>query len=143
MQKELKRLYAVLLTPAVLGFAGFFAADALGGPAAFRVAAPAAAGPVIFILSAISAVAAPILIRTLFAHRMQGRRQVTPAELLVFERTLIATALVTPYLSLAAGILALPRFYLTGSFLLALYAVYYYYPSKKRMGFDRRIFKVG
>jgi len=43
---------------------------------------------------------------------------------------------------LVAYLLEFPRFYLAGTVLMALYAVYYYYPSKKRIQFERKIFRV-
>ena len=51
-------------------------------------------------------------------------------------------ALVTPYLTLAGYWLALPKFYLSGAVLMTLYAGYYFYPSRRRLEFDRRIFRV-
>jgi hypothetical protein len=48
----------------------------------------------------------------------------------------------TPYVALIAQILQLPRFHLGGTIIMALYAVYYYYPSKRRIEFERRVFRV-
>jgi hypothetical protein len=48
----------------------------------------------------------------------------------------------TPYVALIAQILQLPRFHLAGTIVMALYAVYYYYPSMRRIEFDRRVFRV-
>jgi hypothetical protein len=50
-------------------------------------------------------------------------------------------ALVTPYLAAIAYFLQLPRFYLAATLLMALYAIYYYYPSLKRITFDEKIFR--
>jgi hypothetical protein len=50
--------------------------------------------------------------------------------------------MITPYLALPACLFELPKFHFTGTVLMALYAAYYYYPSKKRVDFDRRIFRV-
>jgi hypothetical protein len=44
--------------------------------------------------------------------------------------------------SLIAQILQLPRFHLAATIIMALYAVYYYYPSKRKLKFERRIFRV-
>jgi len=61
---------------------------------------------------------------------------------LKFERNLLYIAMTTPYVGLIAQILQLPRFHLAGTIIMGLYAVYYYYPSKKRLDFERRIFRV-
>jgi len=97
--------------------------------------------PIIFVLTAISALAGPILYRSLFAHSQRNLNEVPYAKLFKFERKLTVMALITPYLALAAYTLQFPRFYLTATLLLALYAVYYYYPSQRRISFDEKIFR--
>ena len=88
------------------------------------------------------AVALPIFFRTLFAHKIRHQKSTSEAELIKFERNFLYIALVAPYLMLVAYLLEFPRFYLAGTVLMALYAVYYYYPSKKRIQFERKIFRV-
>jgi len=61
---------------------------------------------------------------------------------LKFERNLLYIAMLTPYIGLIAQILQLPRFHLAGTIVMTLYAVYYYYPSMRRLEFDRRVFRV-
>jgi Trk-type K+ transport system membrane component len=98
--------------------------------------------PSIFILSVISAIAFPVFYRALFAHKKRRFINVPGRELLQFERTLIYVVMTTPYLALIAYVLELPRFYTTGAILMAFYAVYYFFPSNRRMAFERRIFRV-
>ena len=81
-----------------------------------------------------------IFMRALFAHKMRDRKTIGETELIRFERYLIATAMVTPYLSLTAYFLELPGFYFSGSFIAALYGVYYYFPSAKRIDLKKRYF---
>lgn len=97
--------------------------------------------PIIFILTAISALAGPILYRSYFAHSHRDLHEVPYAELFKFERKLTAMALITPYLALVAYSLQFPRFYLAATLLMAFYAVYYYFPSQKRISFDEKIFR--
>ena len=98
--------------------------------------------PLVFILSVVFAIAWPIFFRTLFAHKIRQKKRISEVDLIKFERSFLYIALVTPYLTLIAYLLEFPRFYLVGTVLMALYAVYYYYPSKKRIQFERRIFRV-
>jgi len=98
--------------------------------------------PLVFILSVVFAVALPILFRSLFANKMRGRKYTSAGEWLKFERILLYVAMMTPYLALAAHIMRLPRFHYAGTAIMALYAVYYYYPSQRRIAFDKRIFRV-
>jgi hypothetical protein len=96
----------------------------------------------IFVLSVILGIGLPIFYRSLFAHRMRDRHSVTLKELIHFERTLILSAMITPYLTIIGYLLEFPRFYLAGTLMTALYAGYYFYPSKKRIRFEKRIFRV-
>lgn len=141
MTAPLKKLFAIMLAPALVGIAGVWLLRRLG---VFAPGHPAGAAwaPVLFILSVVTAGAAPILVRTLFAHRMRHQRHISEDQFFRFQRFQILVAAATPYLALAAYVLAVPGFYLAGTVLAMLYALYYHYPSDRRLVFDRRIFRV-
>ena len=142
MSKELKKTYLILLLPSILGFTLAGGAKAydlieIGSPNFSQIA-----GPIIFILCIALAIAFPIFYRTLFAHKSRDLTCVSEKELLKFERTLINVVMITPYLALIAYFFEFPRFYTASAILIGLYAVYYFYPSKTRIAFERRIFRV-
>ncbi len=142
MTDELKRTYFIFLLPSILGFALAGGAKAFNlyriGPNDFtEILAPS-----IFVLTVAFALALPILYRTFFAHRKRHTKSISEHELIKFERNLIYMTLVTPYLALTALVLELSRFYTAGTILMGIYAVYYFYPSKKRIALDRRIYRV-
>ncbi|MEE4606124.1 MAG: hypothetical protein V2J65_32940, partial [Desulfobacteraceae bacterium] len=99
-------------------------------------------GPLIFILCIALAIAFPIFYRALFAHKNRDVMSVSDQKFLKFERTLVNVVMITPYLALLSYLFELPRFYTGSAILIGLYAVYYFYPSKKRIAFERRIFRV-
>jgi len=142
MINELRRTYIVLLIPAIVGFIFLFVAKTYHlisfGPFKFKEFF----GPALFIASVILAIALPILFRTLFAHKVRYQKSVSETDLLKFERIFLYVALLTPYVTLIAYFFELPRFYCAGTVLMALYAVYYYYPSERRITFEKRIFRV-
>ena len=142
MIDKLRRTYFTLLVPAMVGFAAYFMAETyhlvdLGPTKSQEILAP-----LLFILSVVFAIALPIFFRTLFANSVRQKKSVSEADLLKFERTFLYIALVTPYIALAGYMFELPRFHLGGTVIMALYAVYYYFPSQKRIQFERRIFRV-
>ena len=142
MSKELKKTYLILLLPSILGFTLAGGAKAydfidIGSDNFIQIA-----GPFIFILCIALAVAFPIFYRALFAHKNRDVISVSDEKLLKFERTLINVVMITPYLALLAYFFELSRFYTTSAILIGLYAVYYFYPSKTRIAFERRIFRV-
>ncbi|HKK91596.1 MAG TPA: hypothetical protein VJ936_09345 [Desulfobacteraceae bacterium] len=142
MVKILKKQYLTLLLPPVLGFILAGGAKALDMEPAGLFKSPGFLPPFLFVLSAVTAIAAPVLARTLFAHRMRNEKRVAPDRFLAFEKRLLAMVLITPWFALAAYGLDFQRFYSTGIVLMAFYAVYYYYPSEKRIRFDQKIFRV-
>jgi len=142
MIKDLKKRYFMLLSPALLGF--FLTGTAKGAGWIF----PCPFGrsllfsKLLFVLAALTAMAGPVLVRTVFAHGVRNNKQVDPEVFLKFEMRLLYIVLTTPWFALAAYGCDFEKFYTAGIVLMALYAAYYYYPSEKRINFDKRIFRV-
>jgi len=142
MIDELRKTYFILLIPAIVGFIAISVAKKFNLLEFGHITFLEILAPLVFILSVVFAIAWPIFFRTFFAHKIRHQKSISEADLIKFERNFLYIALVTPYLMLTAYLLEFPRFYLAGTVLMALYAVYYYYPSKKRIQFERRIFRV-
>jgi hypothetical protein len=146
MTKELKRSYFSLMIPAVLALAVVAAIKSFNlfpHTPTYPSGALVFLAPLVFVSAVFFAVGLPVFLRSLFAHRMRERSTVAESDWLRFERTLIRLSLVTPYLVLPAYLFEFPRFYFAGTTLMALYAVYYFYPSGRRVQFERRMFRVG
>jgi len=142
MAHDLKRIYFTLLLPAVAGFIAVFALQHFHLIDWNIPDIPHVISPFAFITSVCFALALPILYRTVFANKMRHHTHTAEKDWLKFERNLLYIAMTTPYVSLIAQVLKLPRFQLGGILIMALYAVYYYYPSRKRLDYERRIFRV-
>jgi hypothetical protein len=141
MHARLKNIYFMLAAPAAAGFIAVAVVRQMQPLPVLPDPLAAVVAPAIFILAAVFAVAGPILIRTLFAHGRRDARRISRAELFAFERRTILAAMPATYLALAAYALQLPRFHLAGTLLMALYAVYYAYPSIRRVTLDERIYR--
>jgi len=142
MINKLKKTYFSLLIPAIVGFICIYLSKKfnffnLGQPQFISILAP-----LVFVLSVIFGIAAPIFFRSLFAHKISNEKSATESKLIKFEQSLIRIALVTPYLGLVAYFFEFQKFYFSATFIMTLYAVYYFYPSQKRIAFDKRIFRV-
>ncbi len=143
MVAELKKLYWLLLAPAILLLVLAYGAKQLGWvPDPRSGSLPAFIAPSVFVASIALSVAMPVFLRSLFAHRRRHEKSVPEPELLGFERKLLFAALATPYLIPVAYLLDFPHFYFTAIVLTALYAGYYFYPSPKRIQHERRLFRV-
>jgi len=142
MERQLKKIYLAILLPAATGFVLVYAAKMLDIYQLPVARAHALMPPVLFILSAAFAVAAPTFYRAYFAHKHRHRSAVREEELVRMEGRSIAMVMVAPYLALLAYGLNLPRFHFCGTVIMGLYAVYYFYPSKKRLRFQKRLYRV-
>jgi hypothetical protein len=142
MAHDLKRTYFTLLLPAVAGFILIFVLRHFQLVRFNIPQIPPILYAIIFIASVCFAVALPIFYRTVFANKRRHQTHTAEEDWLKFERNLLYIAMATPYVALIAQILQLPRFHLGGTIIMALYAVYYYYPSKRRIEYERRIFRV-
>jgi hypothetical protein len=141
MVQKLRRIYFILILPVVIGFIVVCYLKSRHLLAVGPYNNSGVLPQLLFILAAGTAMAYPILLRAVFAHRNQFEKFVLKCDLLKFERYLIAGPLLTPYLALLAYYLELPEFYTIGIFLMSLYASYYFYPSKRRIALEQQIFR--
>ncbi|MCG6963523.1 MAG: hypothetical protein LJE95_09680 [Acidobacteria bacterium] len=143
MRERLTKLYVSLLAPAIVLFAVLYVVKKLAVVDTQRVleAVPALA-PLIFVLAVVCAVASPLLFRTAFVYNHRDSKSIGEDEFYRLQRRTLTTALVAPYLAVVAAFLGLPSVPFTGTALAAFYAVYYFYPSEKKMRRETRIFRV-
>ena len=142
MGNILRKSYFKVLTPAILCFVLITLTRRFDFIHIGQIPYMEFFAPLVFVLSVIFAIAFPILFRVVFAHKLRLKKDISKNDLIRFERNCIYIALVTPYLAFIAYLLEFDRFFLVGTFLMALYATYYFYPSKKRIKFEKRIFRV-
>jgi hypothetical protein len=142
MQKILKQQYWMMIIPAGCLFLIFGLARQLNLIHPGQFAIPGVLHALIFILSAITALAGPLFLRTLFAHSMRNETKATAKKFLAFQKNNLWISQMTPYLAFISVLCDFPRFYGGAIVLMTLYAVYYFFPSEKRISFDQKIFRV-
>ncbi len=96
----------------------------------------------VFVLAIATGVALPIFLRAYFFGKVKQKRYLTSVEFLTLQKKILYVISVTPYLALLAGYLNFETFYFAGTVLAAIYAVYYHYPSNKKIQFDKKVFMV-
>ncbi|RLB40148.1 MAG: hypothetical protein DRH12_10470 [Deltaproteobacteria bacterium] len=141
MEAKLKKLYFALLIPAIAGFIVAGLARAILRPKTYIADSFPQLAPLLFVLAVASGVAFPILLRTLFVNKNRNRKHITEAELLKFEQGTLYIALLAPYFCLAGFFLGISQFHFYGTVLASFYATYYFYPSQKRISYERKIFR--
>jgi heme/copper-type cytochrome/quinol oxidase subunit 2 len=97
---------------------------------------------IILVLVALFGIALPIFYRALFVNKIRDRKSISVDEFLKFEKKLLVIAMIAPYFIVITILLNLPGFYYGMVVIIALYAVYYYFPSEKRIKFEKRLFRI-
>jgi hypothetical protein len=97
---------------------------------------------VMMIASGLFAVVLPLWYRILFVNRMKGKANTDKHRFIQFERDFLTLASVSVYILVAGFILAMPRIPLAVMVLFVIYALYFYFPSEKRIRSEKKIFKV-
>ena len=141
---SLKRLYWLMTGPALIIFACLFIADQWidqADASAIRHL-PGIWHGILFTGAAVTAIAGPLMLRITFSHMVRQQACVRIQPFLTFQRRLIVLAGITPYLALIAVWGGLSQFHAGGVILMALYGVYYYFPSEKRISHDIKLFRV-
>ncbi|GAB6904911.1 conserved membrane hypothetical protein [Desulfosarcina cetonica] len=142
MQIRLRKFYFRILLPPVAGLAVLLALRAGHLIQPVDLDRGRQLAPWLFLLAIVLAVAAPVYLRASFAHRMRKAHQTPSSDFYGFQRRLIGISLASVYLLPVIGLVQLSQFYQSGVVLAALYAIYYQYPSLRRLAFDRRLFRV-
>jgi hypothetical protein len=142
MISELRKTYWKILLPAV--FALFLAYPIKKGDLiSIQDTIPLTVmAPCFFVLAVIFAIALPVFARSFFVHKIKDKKTISKNILFKFERRLIIISLVPSYIIIFAYILSFSNFYFSGIVLVALYSAYYFYPSEKRIQFEKHLFRV-
>lgn len=97
---------------------------------------------VITTLAGVVGIAAPIFFRSYFVYKNRDKKKILPDDFLGFERVLLTTALISPYFLVISVLINMNE---TANMLItifALYALYYYFPTEKKIRFEMRIFRI-
>ncbi|MBG0789734.1 MAG: hypothetical protein H0S80_04460 [Desulfovibrionaceae bacterium] len=142
IRKPLMRRYLVTLTPAAVLLAAWAACRQAGLVRPLGAEYTTVIGPAVFIAAIILAVALPLLYRVLFVKSVEGRPGVSAETFLPFQCNLMSLALLASYAATAGYMAGVANFHFGGAFLAGLYGAYYYFPSRRRVAQELRLFRV-
>jgi hypothetical protein len=142
IREELKKIYLKLLFPFLILIVLIYLGQFLGIFGRIEKEFGKALSVTLLVLTALFSVALPIFYRSLFANKVKDMKSITVNEFLKFEKNLIIIAMIAPYFVVFTVLLNLSGFYFGTIVIIALYAVYYYYPSEKRVKFEKKLFRI-
>lgn len=99
-------------------------------------------GPLLMMGAVFFAFVFPVGLRMVMVYRSRDAQGLDEEEFLNFEIRSLRLALLAPYFAVAAAFCGVSRVLLGISAISAFYAVYYFYPSSRRIEYERRIFRV-
>ena len=141
-KSKLTKYFWQILTPAVILIVLSEGLKVLGIGVRLDATLTYILGVVVFVLAALTALGIPVVIRLMFVKQVKDLKQVQSEAWLRYEMQSILSALVTTYLFFIASLLQFSNFFYASIFLLALYAGYYYFPSEKRVEFEKKLFRI-
>ncbi len=97
---------------------------------------------VVTTLAGVAGIAAPVFFRSYFVYKNRDKKQILPDDFLSFERLLLTTALMSPYFLIISILINMNETANMLIALFALYAVYYYFPTEKKVRFEMKIFRI-
>ena len=96
----------------------------------------------LFTVCAVCGLGWPLLFRSYYAHRQRHRKSISQDEFIAFQKKLIIISLLPVYFLVISIIVNIAHFYQYGILFIAMYTGYYYYPFRKRIILDQRIYRV-
>ncbi len=141
-KKELSKYFWKVLTPAVILILISEGLKAIGAGVTLDATVTYEISVAVFVLAALTALGIPVVIRLLFVKKIKDLKQVENEAWVHYEKQSIRFALLTSYLFFIASVLQFSNFFYVSVFLLALYAGYYYFPSEKRVQFEKKMFRI-
>jgi len=96
----------------------------------------------VFVLAVGFSLAFPVLYRMLFINKIKDRKYLPASVFLQYQKNSLLLVMVSPYLAVISALFRFSSFYFFAVILFALYGCYYYFPSQKKIDFEKRMFRV-
>ncbi len=141
LEKKLKKNYFIIVTPAILLIFVFFLLEKLHIQFSFPLSGKIVS-IVIIILAASTSSILPIWFKLLLIKKLRNKKQVSYKEFTSLQNKVTITATFTIYWIFPAYIYQLPEIPMLLTSFFAIYALYYYYPSKRRIEMEKKTFRI-
>lgn len=141
MQQQLVKVYLRLHVSGLTGFLMLYLLNHAGLPVTINLQSKILIA-VLVVLAAVSALVAPLWYRIAFVRKQKNRTEVPQNVFMRFQKNFIRIGASTVYVLIVAYIFTLPGVPFLTIVLLLLYAMYFYFPSKKRIRAEKKLFRI-
>lgn len=142
MQQTLKKHYLSILLPGVIIFAIIYLIYNTGGILSENTSTPRAISAIHVILSAAFTFLVPMWLKITAVNNLNKTKKIEISEFIKFEKSYISTSLVSVYIFISGYLFKLSKIPMSVVIIFCLYAIYYYYPSMRRINLEKRIFRI-
>ncbi|RLD82441.1 MAG: hypothetical protein DRJ10_05050 [Bacteroidetes bacterium] len=141
LEKKLQKNYFLIVTPAILLILIFFILEKLGFTFVFQTSGKLVS-TLIIILAASTSTILPIWYKLILIKRLKNKKKVSFEEFLTLQNKTIFTAAFSIYWIFPAYMYQIPNIPMLLISFFAIYALYYYYPSKRRIDMEKKTFRI-
>lgn len=143
LRRHLRKRYLSRALPPAILLGGIQAARALSVFDSLPYVDHATWDTALLLLSALFAVALPVLYRRIFATVRRGKQGITLAAFYRFQNNRMTVALLSVWIAVAASLIAVPAPFRWGILLLAICGAGMRYPMRRTLSSDAAAFGVG
>ena len=97
---------------------------------------------ILLVITGLFSIVIPIWYRIIFMRRNKHRKALSTGEFIRFEKRFLSIASVSVYFLIIAFLVKTQGLPFAIMFIFVFYAIYFYYPSEKRIKSEKQIFKV-
>ncbi len=139
IKNKLLNNYLFVLLPAIILIALLYLLKYIDPD--WGVKSPKIVSVLLIVVSALSSVGLPIFYRTWFISKVKDLKSVSVESFINFEKNTILIALISPYVLFLAIIFGAAQIFITIISFLSIYSAYYYFPSEKKIQFEKKLFR--
>ncbi len=142
MRRNLQKFYFIMILPAVTGYVLLYVLEQLGMAPERWPIPPIGSGILVF-SAGFLAVVLPVWFKIIFVRRVRHRKKITAAEFIRYQKIILFCAELSLYVVLMAERFEVPRMPMMLIVLCGFYAAYYFFPSRRRLEFEKKLFRAG
>jgi hypothetical protein len=141
IRHNLQKFYFIILLPAVTGYV-FMSILEQSDMAPDRWPIPPVGSGLLVFSAGFLAIVLPVWFKIIFVRRVKLRKKISIAEFVRYQKIILFYAELSLYIVLVAERFQVPRMPMLLIALCGFYAAYYFFPSKRRLEFEKRLFRV-
>ena len=141
LAKKLQRLYYLIVSPAFLLMLVFFLSENIHYQTIMQ-ASDKMMSTAIMVFAAITSTILPVWYKIILIRKLRNKQKISIQNFVSMQFRIVITVSFSLYWIFPAYLYQLPEMPMVITAFFVLYGLYYYFPSKKRIDTEKKIFKI-